>query len=73
MPRCPRVHLPDQPLHIVQRGHNREACFFAGADYHACLHWLGEALTATGEQLHAYVLMTNHVQFINRGYRHTGT
>ena len=55
MPRCPRIHLPGQPLHIVQRGHNREACFFCEEDYHSHLHWLGEALTGTGAQLHAYV------------------
>ena len=29
MPRRPRVHLDGVPLHIVQRGHNREPCFFA--------------------------------------------
>ncbi len=44
MPRRPRIHLPDQPLHIVQRGHNRDACFFAENDYLAYREWLGEAL-----------------------------
>jgi len=44
MPRRPRVHLDDVPLHIVQRGHNREPCFFAEDDYLSYLHWLGEAL-----------------------------
>ena len=29
MPRRPRILLPDNPLHIVQRGINREPCFFA--------------------------------------------
>ncbi len=28
MPRRSRVHLESVPLHIVQRGHNREPCFF---------------------------------------------
>jgi len=28
------------------------------------LHWLGEALTKTGGQLHAYALMTNHVRLL---------
>ena len=28
------------------------------------LHWLGEALTDTGGQLHAYALMTNHVHLL---------
>lgn len=48
MPRRPRIDLPGTPLHIVQRGHNRDACFFSEGDYHAYRHWLGEALTATG-------------------------
>ena len=44
MPRRPRIHLDNVPLHIVQRGHNREPCFFGEEDYQAYLHWLGEAL-----------------------------
>jgi putative transposase len=64
MPRRPRVHLPDVPLHIVQRGHNREPCFFAEDDYFSYLHWLDEAVTATQSALHAYVLMTNHVHLL---------
>lgn len=64
MPRCPRIHLPGLPLHIVQRGHNRDACYFGEDDYQAYRRWLGEALAATGCQLHAYVLMTNHVHLL---------
>ncbi len=64
MPRRPRIHLAGLPLHIVQRGHNREACFFGDDDYTAYRHWLGEALKATGCQLHAYVQMTNHVHLL---------
>jgi putative transposase len=64
MPRRPRIHLPGLPLHIVQRGHNRDACFFTDEDYLAYKTWLGEALAATGCQLHAYVLMTNHVHLL---------
>jgi len=48
MPRRPRVHLNELPLHIVQRGHNRERCFFGEKDYFTYLHWLGEALQETG-------------------------
>jgi len=33
MPRRTRVHLDGVPLHIVQRGHNREPCFFCEDDY----------------------------------------
>jgi len=64
MPRRPRIHLPAVPLHIVQRGHNREACFFGEDDYVSYRHWLGEALTQTGCTLQAYVLMTNHVHLL---------
>jgi len=64
MPRRPRIHLDQVPLHIVQRGHNREPCFFAAEDYFTYLHWLGEALKETGCSLHAYVLMTNHVHLL---------
>lgn len=64
MPRRPRIHLDGVPLHIVQRGHNREPCFFAEEDYQSYLHWLGEALGEAECKLHAYVLMTNHVHLL---------
>ena len=64
MPRRPRIHLDGVPLHIVQRGHHREPCFFAEEDYHRYRHWLGEALTCAGCRLHAYALMTNHVHLL---------
>jgi len=64
MPRRPRVHLDGVPLHIVQRGHNREPCCFSDEDYHSYLHWLAVALKETGCALHAYVLMTNHVHLL---------
>jgi putative transposase len=52
------------PLHIVQRGHNREPCFFAEDDYLSYLHWLSQALAETRCALHAYALMTNHVHLL---------
>jgi putative transposase len=64
MPRRPRIHLDGVPLHIVQRGHNRQPCFFAVADYLAYLEWLGEASRGAGCQVHAYALMTNHVHLL---------
>jgi len=64
MPRRPRIHLPGVPIHLVQRGHNREACFFADEDFLAYREWLGDALKKTGCALHAYVLMTNHVHLL---------
>ncbi|WP_006788230.1 hypothetical protein [Thiorhodospira sibirica] len=48
MPRRPRLHIADYPHHIIQRGHNRAACFFAEEDYQAYLHWLGDGVQKTG-------------------------
>ena len=48
----------------MQRGHNRQPCFFAEEDYHTYLHWLGEALKKEKCALHAYALMTNHVHLL---------
>ena len=64
MPRRPRIQLNGVPLHIVQRGHNREPCFFSEEDYTSYLHWLSEALGDAECQLHAYALMTNHVHLL---------
>ncbi len=64
MPRRPRIHLSGVPIHVVQRGHNREACFFTDEDFLAYREWLNEALQKTGCTLHAYTLMTNHVHLL---------
>ena len=64
MPRRVRIHLDGVPLHLVQRGHNREPCFFGEEDYQSYLYWLGEALKKERCALHAYALMTNHVHLL---------
>jgi putative transposase len=64
MPRRPRLTLPNVPLHIIQRGNNRQACFFADDDYRIYLEWLGEYATKHACHIHAYVLMTNHVHLL---------
>ncbi|MDD2742555.1 MAG: transposase [Rhodocyclaceae bacterium] len=64
MLRRPRIHLPGAPIHLVQRGHNRDACFFAEEDFQVYRDWLADALIKTGCQLHAYVFMTNHVHLL---------
>ena len=33
MPRKPRMYLAGIPAHAVQRGNNRDACFFCDEDY----------------------------------------
>ena len=64
MPRRARLSLPNVPLHIIQRGNNRQACFFADEDYRNYLDWLGEYAGKTGCRVHAYVLMSNHVHLL---------
>lgn len=62
MPRPTRIHLDNVPVHIVQRGHNRQPCFIADADYLAYLEWLADAARRNGCQAYADTLMTNQVQ-----------
>ncbi len=61
MPRRARLKLAGIPFHIIQRGHNRAACFCADADYAYYLTLLRRLCQEVGVHLHAYVLMTNHV------------
>lgn len=64
MPRKTRMYVPGVPAHVVQRGNNREPCFFAQADYGFYLSALMDALERYEVELHAYVLMTNHVHLL---------
>ena len=64
MPRHPRYFLPGQPLHLIQRGNNREATFFHDDDYGRYRTWLAEAAGEYGCAVHGYVLMTNHVHLL---------
>ena len=64
MARQRRFAVPDQPQHVIQRGNNREIIFAADQDYLFYLEKLEEACRRFGCQIHAYVLMTNHVHFL---------
>ena len=64
MPRRARIAVPGIPWHIIQRGNNRNACFYAEADYQYYLTTLGEQAEKFGCAIHAYVLMTNHVHLL---------
>ena len=65
MPRLERYFLPEQPLHVTQRGNNRQAIFFDDDDYACYRDWLAEAAAKYGCVVHAYVLMTNHVHLLS--------
>ena len=64
MPRKPRTYIGGLPCHVIQRGNNRDACFYSDQDYQYYLHQLGEACRRYEVQLHAYVLMTNHTHLL---------
>jgi putative transposase len=64
MPRPPRLELPGVPQHVRQRGNNGAACFFSDADRRFYLKCLAEAAACRGCEIHAYVLMTNHVHLL---------
>jgi len=64
MPRRARVLLPGVTLHLIQRGNNRSACFYAEEDYLFYLEHLAEQAKKHGCAVHAYCLMTNHVHLL---------
>ncbi|RJG02330.1 transposase [Noviherbaspirillum sedimenti] len=64
MARLPRLVVPHQPHHVIQRGNDRQAIFRDDEDYRAFLKWLREAARQFKVALHAYVLMPNHVHLL---------
>jgi putative transposase len=64
MPRLPRLFLPGQAHHVIQRGNNRQAVFFHEVDRELFLVYLSDGLVAENCALHVYVLMTNHVHLL---------
>lgn len=64
MPRQPRLDLPGIAQHLVQRGNDRQPCFFADVDRLAYLQDLRALAFTHGIAVHAYVLMTNHVHLL---------
>ena len=57
MARMGRYFLPDQPLHVIQRGNDRQPIFFVAEDYAHYRQWLSDAAAHYGA-IHAYVFMT---------------
>ena len=64
MPRKPRFNLVGIPQHVIQRGNNREPCFYAEEDYRRYLDDLQESAVKFDCRIHAYILMTNHVHLL---------
>jgi putative transposase len=64
MARSPRITIPAYPHHIIQRGNNRAATFFADDDYCFFLECLRRAKIKCRCRIYAYVLMTNHFHLL---------
>ena len=64
MPRKPRFNLSGVPQHNIQRGNNREPCFYSIEDHQQYLDDLKRSASKYYCRIHAYVLMTNHVHLL---------
>ncbi len=64
MARLPRFIIPGQPQHVIQRGNNRQPIFCTDRDYQYYLEKLEYSSKEHGCEIHAYVLMTNHVHLL---------
>lgn len=64
MARQPRLIVPQQPHHLIQRGNNRQPIFRDDADYQRFLVWLKESARFYEVAIHAYVLMPNHIHLL---------
>ena len=64
MARLPRLTLAGYPHHIILRGNNRQAIFMDMADFQRMLALLQAHAKEQGVQVHAYVLMSNHLHLL---------
>ncbi|MFL6621641.1 MAG: transposase [Sulfurifustaceae bacterium] len=69
MARQPRYLLPGHPQHVIQRGNNRATIFWRDDDYSFYRDCLAEACEAQQCDVHAYVLMPNHVHVLITPWR----
>lgn len=72
MARLPRFVLVGHPQHVIIRGNNREPIFYAKEDYLFYLEKLKLACEKHDCELHAYVLMTNHVHLLITPHKEDG-
>ena len=64
MARLPRLIIPGQVHHVLQRGNNGQAIFLRPADYARMVDILAEQVQRLDIALHAYVLMENHFHLL---------
>ena len=64
MARLPRIAPKDIPIHIIQRGNNRQVCFVSDDNHAAYAGWLKEYSKKYKVDVHAWIMMTNHVHLL---------
>ncbi|HSN20311.1 MAG TPA: transposase [Usitatibacter sp.] len=67
MARPARIDLPGVPQHLVVRGNNRANLFRDDNDRTVFIRFLRQSITVTDSDVHAFVLMTNHVHLLATG------
>ena len=72
MARLPRLVIPQQPHHVIQRGNDRQLIFRDASDYGIFLGWLRESAKQFNVAIHAYVLMSNHLHLLASPADNTG-
>ena len=64
MARWPRLVAPSFPLHVTQRGHNRDITFRDEQDFSCYREIVLQESIRTSCAIHAYALMSNHVHLL---------
>ena len=64
MARLPRLTVTGYPHHVILRGNNRQAIFHTRADRLHMLDLLARQSVENAVQVHAYVLMDNHLHLL---------
>lgn len=64
MARLPRLVVPHQAHHIIQRCHDGQAAFREADDHAIFLDWLKDGAKRFQVAIHAYVLMPDHLHLL---------
>jgi len=64
MPRKLRIFIPNQPQHVVVRGHNRNPILMCDNDFQFLYQCLYEAAEKHNLSVHAWVFMNNHLHLL---------
>jgi putative transposase len=64
MARLPRLTVTDYPHHVILRGNNRQPIFLDNEDHRRMLGLLEQQAREQGVEVHAYVLMSNHLHLL---------